>query len=482
MADSADFLASSFSSMSLAASAPAAAQPPFSVALIHGPEMQAHAPPQLTDVYELPCRIVAIECQLRGEDVETYVTQRTGNLKGGAAPPVRYHPAAKDLHTIDQAGGALGGEWVGSPPKGEVGDIDRFQHAPINILLGDGRDSAEGEVAFPDDDNEWVALDVGNNGGLWAECRALRAPRAMPQWVSLVHTEEHIREQVRRVLVARSLSNALQQGDMFYGPLSLTAALHAVGGAVEAVRCLFPPMRAPDTPVASFAIVRPPGHHCDGTTASGFCLFSNTATAAAYARRELGLSRVAIVDTDYHPGDGSQNIFYDDPSVLTISVHAAIRARHPGDIDKANIAPEPFVCWPYSHAKAASFRGRGAAEGMNINIPWPHEYVDDHDYEEAMRTIIVPALRAFQPEVILWACGFDAAEGDKLAGLKLSTRGYFRIARHLAGAVPGVPLATILEGGYDPKKIALSAENVVRGLLGRAFPRGHLNVRFYVYV
>jgi histone deacetylase 6 len=135
----------------------------------------------------------------------------------------------------------------------------------------------------------------------------------------------------------------------------------------------------------------------------------------------LGLERVAIVDTDYHPGDGTQSIFYNDPSVLTISTHVAMRVRLPHDINAVHTPLETHVIWPQCPDKGMAYTGAGDGKGYNINIPWPHEYVDDGDYEEALQTIIVPALRAFKPQLILWACGFDAVEGDALAGKKRLT-------------------------------------------------------------
>ena len=104
--------------------------------------------------------------------------------------------------------------------------------------------------------------------------------------------------------------------------------LRSAGGAVAAVDVLFQgrgsmSSRYSSAP-ASFAIVRPPGHHCCGKTAAGFCLLNNTAVAAAHAKQVLGLERIAIIDWDYHHGDGTQKIFYDDPSVLTLSVHAGM--------------------------------------------------------------------------------------------------------------------------------------------------------------
>ena len=132
-----------------------------------------------------------------------------------------------------------------------------------------------------------------------------------------------------------------------------------------------------------------------------------------YARTQLGLERVAIVDTDYHPGDGTQSVFYDDPSVLCISIHVATRTREPHLIDAMDRAPHTEVVWPQSANKCYTWSGgQGAGSGYNVNIPWPSEYVDGGDYEEAFETIVLPMLRSFRPQLILWACGFDAVEGD----------------------------------------------------------------------
>lgn len=479
--------------LSGAAAAFGAPASPRNVVLIYEPQMQAHAPPRVDGIHELPCRIVAIESVLRGLPFDEYTKSVGEEPKGRPAlivdqhevvqePPVCYVDTLKSV-SPEVARYLHGKGWTGSPvPRNR--HFDRVEcdsiasDLPLHVLLGTGARSVAGP--YGDAGSEWRPLVVREGiDGIWYACEdKILAPLALPRWVGLVHTENHIRNQVRRVIAARQQGMAIVEkaGDMFYNPLSLRAALFALGGAIEAVNKLFTKhegaAEAQRTLVdASFAIVRPPGHHCGGEKESGFCLFSNTATAAAYARHELGLARVAIVDTDYHPGDGSQSIFYDDASVLTISIHAAVRAREPDEIDKADFSAH--VCWPWSCTKSASYRGRGDAQGLNINIPWPHEYVDDNDYEEALRTIVVPALRAFKPQLILWACGFDAVDGDTLAGLKLSTSGYFRIARHLASAVPDVPVAAVLEGGYSPEKISLAAENVVRGFLGRKYAKGN---------
>ena len=124
-----------------------------------------------------------------------------------------------------------------------------------------------------------------------------------------------------------------EDNDLYYSPGTLLAARYACGGAVEAVKCLFEDnsnkrIRCSDGKErrGSFAIVRPPGHHCSSKQAAGFCFFNNACTAVEYARRHHGIKRIAVVDTDYHPGDGTQSIFYDQ-DILKISIHVAARVR-----------------------------------------------------------------------------------------------------------------------------------------------------------
>ena len=108
--------------------------------------------------------------------------------------------------------------------------------------------------------------------------------------------------------------------------------------------------------------------------------------------------------------------------------------------------------------------GKGAGKGYNINIPWPHTMVDGEDYEEAIESICVPAIKAFQPQLIIVACGFDAVEDDILAGTNLPATSYYEMTRLLKEC--GIPMAVVLEGGYAPPLIAEAAANVVSALLG----------------
>jgi acetoin utilization deacetylase AcuC-like enzyme len=161
----------------------------------------------------------------------------------------------------------------------------------------------------------------------------------------------------------------------------------------------------------------------------GFCLYNNVAVAAAALRAD-GLARVAIVDIDVHHGNGTQEIFYRDPSVLFVSTHQF-----------------PF----YPGTGAASERGDGPGLGTTLNLPMPAGSTD-RDYAALYGDVVVPALDAFAPEALLVSAGFDAHEDDPLGGMRLTTSGYAAIVALLddaASRLCGRRLALVTEGGYD---------------------------------
>ena len=174
----------------------------------------------------------------------------------------------------------------------------------------------------------------------------------------------------------------------------------------------------------------------------GFCLLNNVAVAAA-AARELG-ARVAIVDWDVHHGNGTEEIFGEEPEVLYISTHE----------------------WPqYPGTGALSYRGRGRGEGATVNVPLGAG-TDDEAYWEAWRAVVRPALAAFSPDLILVSAGFDAHRDDPLGGLALTEEGFARALGDLIERQPRIGL--ILEGGYDLGALGRCAVRAVRTLLGEA--------------
>jgi len=233
--------------------------------------------------------------------------------------------------------------------------------------------------------------------------------------------------------------------DTFCGSDSLAVARLAAGAAVAAVDAALDGRAE-----RSFVLGRPPGHHATGRQAMGFCLLNSVAIAASHAR-ERGLDRVAIVDWDVHHGNGTQDIFYESDQVLFCSVH-----RYGGF---------------YPGTGAAGERGRGSGLGFNLNAPL-RAGGGDAEFERAFRDVLLPAVAAFEPELILVSAGFDAHLDDPLGGMSMSEQGFHRLAEltaDMAERSAGNRLVALLEGGYDPEALSRSVVATLAALDGKPF-------------
>lgn len=243
-------------------------------------------------------------------------------------------------------------------------------------------------------------------------------------WIRAVHTDAYI----------EALRTACERGDRrMHGspdnPISADSyrvAVRAVAGALTAVDAVMKG-RARN----AFAALRPPGHHAMPDRAKGFCLFGNAAIAARYAQRVHGVERVMIVDWDVHHGDGTQEIFYEDPSVFFFSTHQF-----------------PFYPGP---SGAAELVGAGPGEGFNLNVPLAAGSGDAAALD-AFTTRLAPAFRRFRPQLVIISAGFDAHEADPLGGLGWTSGVYAdltHIIRGLAREQGHERIVSVLEGGYS---------------------------------
>lgn len=202
------------------------------------------------------------------------------------------------------------------------------------------------------------------------------------------------------------------------------------------------------------AIIRPPGHHAEADEACGFCIFNNVAVGAKYAMEMHGAKRILILDWDVHHGNGIQNIFYDDPRVLYISIHRFDGGTFfPGKLD----ADHTFV-------------GSGSGKGFNINIPWNGSGMGDPEYSMAFFALVLPIAYQFNPDLVLVSSGFDAARGDPLGRCKVSPEFYGFMTHHLKALANGKVIVA-LEGGYNLNSISLSMTMVTKALLGDPMPK-----------
>lgn len=269
---------------------------------------------------------------------------------------------------------------------------------------------------------------------LASEADYLHPPDATIEQLAQVHDADYIR-QVQAIAEA---GGRWMDIDTVISPRSWAAALKAAGAAVMGVDLLL----AGDAP-SVFALVRPPGHHANAGHAGGFCIFNNTAVAAAHALAK-GIERVLIVDWDVHHGNGTQDIFYRDPRVLYFSTHEY-----------------PF----YPGSGGLHERGSGAGRGYTINVPLPHG-VGDEGYLRVFHEILQPAAARYRPQLIIISAGYDAHHSDPIAYMRLTANGYHQMAglvREIAAQYCEGRILTILEGGYNLNALA---DSVVATLFG----------------
>ncbi len=276
------------------------------------------------------------------------------------------------------------------------------------------------------------------DGELMGLAEKVTAREASEEELAMVHSVEHVRWVGDR---CRSGPAVLDADDTFVVEESYRAALLAAGAVLDAVD-----RTAADPGARCFCAVRPPGHHAEHAASMGFCLFNNVAVGARYAQG-AGMERVAIVDFDVHHGNGTERSFYQDGTVLYVSLH-----QHPH----------------YPGTGAAEDIGEGPGKGANLNVPLPAGS-GEPQYMAAVESMIIPALKAFAPELLMFSAGFDAHEADPLSGILLTEGTYHDMTRTIMEACEPTTLGrtiSVLEGGYRLESLAASAKAHVRALAG----------------
>jgi acetoin utilization deacetylase AcuC-like enzyme len=289
----------------------------------------------------------------------------------------------------------------------------------------------------PDAPARLLAIETAMSRVDWLGCSVHPAPAAPERELALVHDPAHIR--MIRDMCSRGGGQI--DADTYVGERSYVAALHSAGGACEMVRAL-----VSGETQAGFCATRPAGHHADRANSMGFCLFNNVAIGAELAVRELGLSRVLIIDWDVHHGNGTVDIFRRRSDVLVASIHQS--GLYPG-------------------TGAVTDAGSGDGLGYTINVPVPPG-ADGEVWLSVLEYVVLPPALEFRPELVLISAGFDAHAADPLADCLLDTHSFAQMACHVRdmAAAVGAPVGAVLEGGYAPAVLADCVVTTVAALGG----------------
>jgi acetoin utilization deacetylase AcuC-like enzyme len=318
--------------------------------------------------------------------------------------------------------------------------VDSLEHTRLAAVADATFEQHVGPAGHPERVERFAAA----RRGLMASVLGARADHLPPQAATLDElSRAHDADYVAQVLETAGRSGYFD-ADTFYCPQSAEVARQASGGAVALTDALIDGR-------ADFGLglFRPPGHHARPAQAMGFCLFNHVAVAARHALSR-GVGRVLILDWDVHHGNGTEEIFEDDPRVLYVSLHQS--PQYPGTGAPGDI-------------------GRGAGAGYNVNVPLSPG-ADNAVYRAAFERLLVPIIEQFAPELSLVSAGYDAHYKDPLGGMNLDDDGYAAMTHALLAAVGQQRrMAFLLEGGYDLAALTGSVKATLDALVTPAPPR-----------
>jgi acetoin utilization deacetylase AcuC-like enzyme len=288
-----------------------------------------------------------------------------------------------------------------------------------------------------------AVMDALRRSGSFDKLMHLGPRPATEEELLLCHTPQYLRTARHDIEAGYRY---LSTGDTDVDGRTWEAAVHAAGGALSAVDAV-----VSGAARNAFCVVRPPGHHATASRGMGFCVLNNVALAARYAQRRHGLERVLIVDWDVHHGNGTQEIFYTDPSVFFFSTHQ----------------------WPlYPGTGRADETGDGAGVGSTMNFPFPAGS-GRAEILGAVEDFLLPAADRFRPELVLISAGFDSRVGDPLGRFTLTDEDFGDLTRRvmeIAERHAGGKVVSILEGGYNLEGLASAAAAHVDVLSGPGGP------------
>ncbi|XP_074574248.1 histone deacetylase 15-like isoform X2 [Curcuma longa] len=365
-------------------------------------------------------------CEVCGEDRECELLRPSG-------PPVQ-----QEIKLAINSGGSHNHQDLSSKSRTAIGFDER-------MLLHSEVDMKSHPHPERPDRLKAIASDLAAAGIFPGKCYSIPAREITKEELLQVHTLDHI----EAVQYTCHMHASYFTSDTYANEHSARAARLAAGLCAD-LACTILSGGAKN----GFALVRPPGHHAGVSQAMGFCLHNNAAVASLAAQR-AGAKKILIVDWDVHHGNGTQEIFYHNKSVLYISLHRHENGRF------------------YPGTGAVDEVGSMDGEGFSVNIPWNCGGVGDNDYVFAFQHVVIPIALQFAPDITIVSAGFDAARGDPLGCCDVTPAGYAQMTHMLSSLSQG-KLLVILEGGYNLRSISSSATAVVKVLLGES-PSGQID-------